>query len=151
MPESRQVTAEGGIQYFLLENNDYQEYDVYHHSVFDVDEITNDGFKVHYFTVSCEEIRNQHLPNTANPRDPAAGGVVSEMQQTLSEHPARFYQFNGGITISCTSVTEITENERFRIDFGNKDGICNGGHTYFSIQTFPEEIDQRDAFFARGG
>ena len=79
MPGRKTVTAEGGLQYDLLPNNDHQFYKFHHHSSFDIDTITQDGFKTHYVLLSCEEIRTKLLPNTANPRDPASGGVVSEM------------------------------------------------------------------------
>ena len=139
MPESRQVQAEGGAEYWLLNNNDHQDYTLLHHSKFDVDDITADGFTVHYCVVRCEEIRTKHLPNSANPRDPSPHGVVHEMQRTLQASPEKFYQYNGGITIACSDFEE--QEDDCRITFGAKDGIANGGHTYFSIQTYGQPID----------
>ena len=146
MPGRKTVTAEGGLQYDLLPNNDHQFYKFHHHSSFDIDTITQDGFKTHYVLLSCEEIRTKLLPNTANPRDPASGGVVSEMQRTLNSQPEKFYQYNGGITIACSEV-EVNPagqpNNTIRINFSAKDGICNGGHTYFSIQSMGAAIDPK--------
>jgi hypothetical protein len=141
MPESRTEVSEGNLEYQLLCNNDHQIYEYHHHSSFDIDSITSDGFNTHYVLIGCNEIRNKHLPNTANPRDPSPTGVVREMQYTLESEPEKFYQYNGGITIACTNV-EILQDNKIKIEFGLKDGICNGGHTYFSVQTM-DEIDEK--------
>ena len=87
MPESRTEVSEGNLEYQLLCNNDYQIYEYHHHSSFDINSITSDGFKTHYVLIGCNEIRNKHLPNTANPRDPSPTGVVREMKNTLESEP----------------------------------------------------------------
>jgi hypothetical protein len=75
----------------------------------------------------------------ADPREPAkAGGQVEKMQDCLSNHPNDFVKLNNGITMICDSVDNASPGPGLcRVAFGAGQGICNGGHTYFSIVTNP--------------
>jgi hypothetical protein len=61
------------------------------------------------------------------------------MAKTLSLSPSRFHHWNNGITVVCDEVVHASPAITLRFEDGS--GICNGGHTYFSIVTFPSAID----------
>jgi len=61
------------------------------------------------------------------------------MAKTLSLSPSRFHHWNNGITVVCDEVVHASPAITLRFEDGS--GVCNGGHTYFSIVTFPSAID----------
>lgn len=100
------------------------------------------GFNVHHVYITCEELKNKLLPAEANPREPSHSAVVEEMQRTLVNQPEKFVRWNNGITVVCESVTQDRSKSEVTIEFSDADeGICNGGHTYFSIVTSDGTLD----------
>lgn len=98
-----------------------------------------DGFVVHHLYVPCSRIHDLLLPLDANPREPArVGGQVERMQDTLINHPKDFVKLNNGITMICDGISR--EAGVCSITFGEGQGVCNGGHTYFSIVTNPTPL-----------
>ena len=94
------------------------------------------GFNVHHIYIKGEELKNKLLPAEANPREPSHSAVVEQMQHTLANQPEKFVRWNNGITVVCESVSQNRSASEVTIDFSDADeGICNGGHTYFSIVT----------------
>jgi hypothetical protein len=99
---------------------------------------TPDGYTFHHLFVPCEQLRTAGLPLDANPREPTRAKVVKEMNETLRESPERFHHWNNGITVVCDDVTRETSDILLQFDEGS--GVCNGGHTYFTINTFPQAV-----------
>ena len=96
------------------------------------------GFAFHHVFVPANALRTVCLPLDANPREPTRVDVVKRMEETLRESPSNFHHWNNGITVVCKSV-DFGDND-LRVSFLEGDGICNGGHTYFSIVTFPARL-----------
>lgn len=99
-----------------------------------------DRYKFHHIYVKAEEIRSKNLPNDANPREPTMGDVVAKMNRTIQDNPDKFHHWNNGMTAVCTGFSYDETTKQVEINFEEGDGICNGGHTYFSIVTQPLEI-----------
>lgn len=99
---------------------------------------TTDGYVFHHLFVKCKMIREMGLPLDANPREPTRVKVVDEMATTLRETPEMFHHWNNGATMVCDSFR--VDGNVATIEFGQGTGVCNGGHTYFSIVTYPEEL-----------
>ena len=97
-----------------------------------------DGYKFHHFFVRAEDIRKCGLPLDANPREPTRAKVVKEMAESLRRFPAQFHHWNNGITLVSDGVQHVRGT--LEINFREGSGICNGGHTYFSIVTFPDVL-----------
>ena len=99
--------------------------------------------KIGSFWIECEYIRTNGLPldprdtKAANPRAPdCEHSVVKEMKSTLLKTPQQFTTLNGGISIVCDDITQDTKNpDIFHITLQDGDGIVNGGHTYYSINS----------------
>jgi hypothetical protein len=100
----------------------------------------SDGYSFHHLYIPCSQIKNLGLPTDANPREPTRADVVDKMCKTITENPDKFHHWNNGISVICDDVDEIDE-KTVKIYFKEGDGICNGGHTYFSIATFPHIPD----------
>lgn len=101
------------------------------------------GFPVYHIYVKCNEIDQKLLPLDANPREPRSTKQVKAMQEELKESPSNFVKKNNGLTVLSRGV-EIKEEEEGKavLDFKTgREGVCNGGHTYFSIKTTQFEID----------
>jgi hypothetical protein len=99
---------------------------------------TRDGYTFHHLFVPCEQLRTVGLPLDANPREPTRAKVVKEMSETLREAPERFHHWNNGITVVCDDVG--CDKEQITLQFNEGSGVCNGGHTYFTINTFPQPL-----------
>lgn len=99
-----------------------------------------DGYKFYHLYISCNELKNKCLPLDANPREPTLGDVVSNMQATLRKEPQKFHHLNNGITIIASNV--IFNAPDLTIYFNEGEGVCNGGHTYFSIVNTEGIIDE---------
>lgn len=100
------------------------------------------GLPTHHAYVTCQEISDNLLPLEANPREPGNSAVVKDMRDTLEQSPEEFIKWNNGLTIICESA-EFDDGE-LTLDFvGDKEGICNGGHTYYAIET--TNVDLTDA------
>jgi hypothetical protein len=98
-----------------------------------------DGFVVHHLYVKCTDVQSNLLPLDANPREPArSGGQVEKMQDSLARRPKDFVKLNNGITLICDAVS--ASGGRSSLTFGESQGVCNGGHTYFSIVTAPPPL-----------
>lgn len=131
--------SEDGIEYKYLETAGKVEFDdiLYSSSVED-----SDGFIFHHFFVKCSILQQKGLPLDANPREPTRARVVDEMAATLRDHPSMFHHWNNGMTVICDSVSHESDgkNHKIMLNFESGSGICNGGHTYFSIVTYPGDI-----------
>ena len=104
----------------------------------------SDGTTVHHLYVPCAEIKNDLLPMDADPREPSKTPQVKEMRDTLNDHPMDFVKKNNGITLFCDNVEFDSSKSSCKISFGEREGICNGGHTYYAIVGSINEIP-RDA------
>jgi len=99
--------------------------------------------------VPMSEVRKKCFPLNANPRKPNSIGsnestdIVVRMRNTLSEHPQKFVRLNNGLTCVCSSLSVDPENNNVTIQWGEGEGILNGGHTYLSLLTNPTETDAR--------
>jgi hypothetical protein len=95
----------------------------------------------------ASEIKTKKFPVDANPRKPSPTKVVKLMQATLIREPENFHHLNNGITIIAKSLKFNKSNNEIFVEFGpiisnNGDGICNGGHTYFSIDQFQGNLNE---------
>jgi hypothetical protein len=107
------------------------------------------------FWVECEYIRTNGLPldprdsKAANPRAPdCEHAVVAEMKSTLLKKPWQFTTLNGGISIVCDKITPDTKNPNLiTVTLQDGDGIVNGGHTYYSINSSGSAI--KDSAYAK--
>jgi len=100
------------------------------------------GFDTHHIYLTCEELSNKLLPIDANPREPSHSRIVDSMQDTLADNPSDFIKWNNGLTVVCESVSHDAPNSQVTINFSDSDeGICNGGHTYFAIETADGVLD----------
>lgn len=99
----------------------------------------SDGYTYWHGYISALEVRDKKFPLDANPRKPSPTPITKNMQVTLQKHPTEFHHWNNGMTIICESITKVKgKPNQFEISFGTPikkhgDGICNGGHTYYSI------------------
>lgn len=96
------------------------------------------GFEILHLHIRSSEIQEVCLPLDANPREPTRADVVKKMSETLRDDPQRFHHWNNGITVICNEL--VFAHGKINIAFLEGDGICNGGHTYFSIVTFPTSL-----------
>lgn len=127
-----------GVSYNALETPDRVTLPVVSSS----DHIDLRGMNFYHFYVECELLKESLLPLDANPREPTAKtGSVGAMQRTLQNNPSEFHKWNNGITLVCDSVFYDGTTKIAEIEFGNGEGICNGGHTYFAIVTTNYTID----------
>ena len=105
--------------------------------------VFGDDYEISHAYVRCEEIRTNCLPLDANPREPTRVDVVNKMAATLLEEPGKFHHWNNGITIVCEGVEYDAATANLTLSFGEGEGVCNGGHTYFSIVTQPTSLDSK--------
>jgi len=92
-----------------------------------------DSYSVHHLYVPCPEISRKLLPLNANLREPEETSQVADMRTCLNDTPNDFFKLNNGMTLLCESVTQ--NGLTCGIVFGQKEGVCNGGHTYYAILT----------------
>jgi hypothetical protein len=92
-----------------------------------------DGYEIHHVYLDCEEIQEVGFPLEANPREPASSRQVKSMRTTLREDSEDFVKKNNGVVVICSNIDEAGSTVDF--EFIKGEGICNGGHTYFAIQT----------------
>ncbi|MEY2702645.1 MAG: hypothetical protein RL259_950 [Bacteroidota bacterium] len=106
-------------------------------------QIENDTYWHGY--IKGSELKNKLLPLDANPRKPGPTKVVKIMQATIQKEPLNFHHLNNGITIIASQLIYDEQTKSAEITFGQTngvhgDGVCNGGHTYFSLDQFKGEI-----------
>jgi hypothetical protein len=92
-----------------------------------------DKYIVHHAYVLAKEIAEKKLPIDADPREPSMSPQVKDMKKTLDERPQDFFKLNNGMTMFCEAISYDGSMRNIHLDFGKKEGICNGGHTYFAI------------------
>ena len=131
----------GGYEFNVLDTPSTETYTVY-----SISEFTIGNDKYYHGYIKGKEIREKKLPIDANPRKPGPTKVVKLMQATIQKEPKMFHHLNNGMTIIATSLEHDPTKDEIKIEFGSivgihGDGICNGGHTYFSIEQFKGEID----------
>lgn len=139
MTKETRMSADDNIEYMVLKTPG----EVSFHGVkLHQSESFNDGYKFYHLYIKCNELKKTCLPMDANPREPKAGDVVGKMQHTIQLCPDEFHHLNNGISVICAEVKYDSHNETVTISFNEGEGICNGGHTYFSIVTLPIDIDE---------
>ncbi len=141
MPEETKTTPHGE-NYTVLLAPDSAEITT---STFDSHGDLDGEHEYHTLYVSCEDLRVTPLPLDSNPRLPDSytsgdKDVVSAMRRTLANNPADFVKYNNGITLVCSSVS--VDGSTATIEFGEDEGVLNGGHTYFAIQSMGRAIDE---------
>ena len=141
MPEETKTTPHGE-NYTVLLAPDSAEITT---STFDSHGDLDGEHDYHTLYVSCEDLRVTPLPLDSNPRLPNSytsgdKDVVSAMRRTLANNPADFVKYNNGITLVCSSVS--VDGPTATIEFGKDEGVLNGGHTYFAIQSMGRAIDE---------
>lgn len=139
--DSTTQTSSDGIDYEVLSPGSTVEYEyVDYAKQSGVGSIG--GYPVHNFYVKCQEVKDNLLPIEANPREPTNSSVVGAMQDTLENENDRFVRRNNGITIVCKNISRVGGSSKVKLEFSNDgEGICNGGHTYFAINTFRGNLD----------
>src|SRR5438445_8956440 len=100
------------------------------------------GYSIHHIYLQCKEIQSKLLPLDANPREPERSVQVKDMQETIRDHPADFFKLNNGMTLLCEDVSYSDSDNSCKIRFGQNEGVCNGGHTYFAIVTYSPKIPE---------
>lgn len=101
------------------------------------------AFETHHLYVSASEIAEEYLPFLdANPREPSVTSQVRKMQETLQDVPENFVKKNNGLTLICDGISYDEDNKKVNIDFSENEGVCNGGHTYFAIQTLDSPLSE---------
>ena len=131
----------GGYEYNILKTPSKENYRFESLSKF---QIGNDIYYHGY--IKGSEIKKKKFPLDANPRKPGPTKVVKIMQATIQKEPEKFHSLNNGITIIAKKLDYNENNNTAAIEFGSTigihgDGVCNGGHTYFSIDQFKGDID----------
>lgn len=100
------------------------------------------SYETHHLYVRCKEISEKFLPFLdANPREPSVTSQVRNMQEELQDSPEDFVKKNNGLTLICDSIDFDESDEMVTISFSEDEGVCNGGHTYFAIQTLDAPLD----------
>ena len=80
---------------------------------------------------------NSDLPLSNNPREPGESKAVKAMKNTMEDIKKckYFHLFNNGLTIIAKSLTHDAKTNTVTIEFDqDKQGVCNGGHTYYAIK-----------------
>jgi hypothetical protein len=141
-PNIDSVQSSDGVPYDARKTPSSVVLDVESHSVHT--ELENrDGFPVHHLYVRCGEIDEKCLPLDANPRRPSNTSQVRAMQDTLRDHPEDFVKMNNGMAMLCGQVDYSNgSNGEVVLQFGENEGICNGGHTYFAMKTTEFDLDE---------
>ena len=93
--------------------------------------------------IPASEIQEKCFPLNANPRQPNSIGtnestdIVVKMKKTLKSSPKDFVRFNNGFTCVCTKLTPDDPDypTEITVEWGDGEGILNGGHTYLSIHS----------------
>ena len=103
--------------------------------------VESDGYVYWHGYIAASEVKSKKFPLDANPRKPSPTKITKQMQVTLQKSPDQFHHWNNGMTVICQSVTQVgnPSDNKFELSFGKPakkhgDGICNGGHTYYSIE-----------------
>jgi hypothetical protein len=112
-----------------------------------------DGFRVHHPYVKAAEIQRKFLPLEANLREPTMSSQVHDMLDTLAGDPQNFFKKNNGMTTVCSKVSDkkgqVPPDDTNAADgktvtivlhFQEGEGVCNGGHTYFSFVSQTEPV-----------
>ncbi len=131
------VTSEDGIEYNVLETPGTAHFPAINYAG---SSDAGDGYVFHHAYIPCQQLKAHGLPLDANPREPTRGDVVKKMEETLRESPERFHHWNNGITVICDEFRHDSVNRSIEVALSEGTGICNGGHTYFAISTFPTTI-----------
>jgi hypothetical protein len=132
---------DGGYNFNVLETPSKQTYQIEQIQRFP---IGKDTYWHGY--IKGKEIKTKKFPIDANPRKPGPTKVVKLMQATIQKNSVNFHHLNNGITIIASEVKYDEEKQNIEVIFGklvgnNGDGVCNGGHTYFSIDQFQGDIN----------
>ncbi|CCQ35043.1 hypothetical protein HTIA_p2941 (plasmid) [Halorhabdus tiamatea SARL4B] len=98
-------------------------------------------YTIHHFYFQCQEVGETPIsfPLDANPRHPQMNVQVSAMRDTLQNDPKDFINRNNGIVVLASDVEteevkQSTTEGIVTFNFGDGEGVCNGGHTLLAIQ-----------------
>lgn len=92
----------------------------------------DDGYLV--FLTKTSSLRGLDIPLGANPRKPSMSNKnVKAMITQLEKDPKNFRRKNEGISIIANkaAIDEVTKKVSFEVN--ERQGIINGGHTYFTL------------------
>jgi hypothetical protein len=100
--------------------------------------IDGNGYKLKKFRFKAvSTLIDGNLPLSSNPREPSESKAVKEMHATISSNEkfSHFHLYNNGMTIIAEKVDWNEKTQIAEITFANdKQGVCNGGHTYFAVK-----------------
>lgn len=105
-------------------------------------------YDIHHFYIRCSDIATENpiqFPLDANPRHPRENTQVAAMRDTLQENPKDFVNRNNGIVVLASEVNPETVDEsepaegQAIFEYGEGEGVCNGGHTLLAIQEYGED------------
>jgi AIPR protein len=130
---------EDGLSYEILETPGKAKFTEFYYSG---STDTGDGYTIHHAYIPCNHLKKVCLPLDANPREPVKGDVVKKMMDCLRDTPSNFHHWNNGITVICDNFLYDPSTKVIEVELSKGTGICNGGHTYFSISTMPNEISE---------
>lgn len=165
------ISVQGGTENGGYEYNEVVTPSTITYSVRSLKTAVFDLGKIHSCFIRAEEIRDKKFPLEANPRKPAPTGVTKKMTATLSDFPEMFSFLNNGVTVIASKVQVQEEIEQIpgeveepavliedgaesdseetliEVSYGANtgqygDGICNGGHTYYTIEQYQGDLDK---------
>lgn len=96
------------------------------------------NFTIHNFRFEGgQSLVSSDLPLSNNPREPGESKAVKAMKKTLEDQKMSkyFHLLNNGMTIIAKNVNYSEKKKELTITFDHeKQGVCNGGHTYYAIK-----------------
>lgn len=133
--------SKGGYEFNVLETPSRQVYEVVQIKSF---KLGRDTYWHGY--IKGNEIKKKKFPIDANPRKPGPTKVVKLMQATIQKEPSNFHHLNNGIAVIAENVEYKESTKEITVTYSGTtgihgDGICNGGHSYYSIEQFKSRID----------
>jgi AIPR protein len=89
------------------------------------------------FTVKTSALKGLDIPLGANPRKPSMRNRnVRAMVEQLEEAPEQFRRKNEGISIVAREAVIDEESQQIFFEMNERQGIMNGGHTYYALSQF---------------
>lgn len=90
------------------------------------------------FTIKTDQLKGMDIPFGANPRRPSLSNKnVKNMIAQLETDPANFRKKNEGISVIANQAVIDHVNKRVIFELnGDRQGIINGGHTFFTLTQY---------------
>lgn len=89
------------------------------------------------FTTRTSNLCEMDIPLNANPRKPSkANKNVKAMISQLEKDPSNFRRKNEGISIIANKAVIDNDNKKIIFEVNDKQGIINGGHTYYVLNKY---------------